>query len=59
MKHTKLSARSKHLWGAAGMALFIVIILGALMLGIIIAEIIKVIQRRKQQKVVNDEFSDR
>lgn len=24
MKHTKLSARSKHLWGAVGMALFTV-----------------------------------
>lgn len=30
--------------------LFVVIILGALMLGIIITETIKVIQRRKQQK---------
>lgn len=25
MKHTKLSARSKHLWGAAGMALFTIL----------------------------------
>lgn len=39
--------------------LFVVIVLGALMLGIIITETIKVIQRRKQQKGVNDEFSDR
>lgn len=39
--------------------LFVVIIMGALMLGIIITEIIKVIQRRERQKGVNDEFSDR
>ena len=39
--------------------LFVVIILGALMLGIIITEIIKVVHQRKRQKGVNDEFSDR
>ena len=38
------------------LTLFIVIILGAITLGIIITELIKVIQ---QQKGVNDEFSDR
>lgn len=41
------------------LTLFVVIILGALMLGIIITEIITVIQRRKHQKEINDEFSDR
>lgn len=41
------------------LTLFVVIILGALMLGIIITEIIKVIQQHKKQKGVNDEFSDR
>lgn len=41
------------------LTLFVVIILGALMLGIIITEIIKVIQRRKHQKEINNEFSDR
>lgn len=41
------------------LTLFVIIILGALMLGIIVTEIIKVIQRRKRQKGVNDEFSDR
>ena len=41
------------------LTLFVVIVLGALMLGIIITETIKVIQRRKRQKEVNDEFSDR
>lgn len=39
--------------------LFVVIILGALMLGIIITEIIKIIQRRKHKKEINNEFSDR
>lgn len=39
--------------------LFVVIILGALMLGIIITELIKVVQHHKKQKGVNDEFSDR
>ena len=39
--------------------LFVVIILGALMLGIIIIEIMKVVQRRKHQKEINNEFSDR
>lgn len=41
------------------LTLFVVIILGAIMLGIIITELITVIQRRKRQKGVNDEFSDR
>lgn len=41
------------------LTLFVVIILGAIMLGIIITELIKVVQRRKRQKGVNDEFSDR
>lgn len=41
------------------LTLFVVIILGALMLGIIVTEIIKVVQRRKHQKEVNREFSDR
>lgn len=41
------------------LTLFVIIILGALMLGIIVTEIIKVIQRRKRHKGVNDEFSDR
>lgn len=41
------------------LTLFTVIILGALTLGIIVMEIIKVAQRRKHQKEVNDEFSDR
>lgn len=41
------------------LTLFVVIILGAIMLGIIITELITVIQRRKHQKGVNDEFSNR
>lgn len=41
------------------LTLFVVIILGAIMLGIIITEIIKVIQQHKKQKEVNDEFPDR
>lgn len=41
------------------LTLFVVIILGAIMLGIIITELIAVIQQRKRQKEVNDEFSDR
>lgn len=41
------------------LTLFVVIILGAIMLGIIITELITVIQQRKHQKEVNDEFSDR
>lgn len=41
------------------LTLFVVIILGAIMLGIIITEIITVIQQRKRQKKVNDEFPDR
>ena len=41
------------------LTLFVVIILGALMLGIIITEIIKAIQQHKKQKGVNREFSDR
>lgn len=41
------------------LTLFVVIILGALMLGIIITELIKVVQQRKRQKGVNDEFPDR
>lgn len=41
------------------LTLFVVIILGAIMLGIIITELITVIQHRKRQKGVNDEFSDR
>ena len=41
------------------LTLFVVIILGAIMLGIIITELVKVIQQRKLQKGVNDEFSDR
>lgn len=41
------------------LTLFVVIILGALMLGILVTETIKVIQQRKRQKGVNDEFSDR
>lgn len=41
------------------LTLFIVIILGAITLGIIITELITVIQQRKRQKGVSDEFSDR
>lgn len=41
------------------LTLFVVIILGALTLGIIITELIKIIQRRKHQKEINNEFSDR
>lgn len=41
------------------LTLFVVIILGALMLGIIITELIKVIQLRKHKKEINNEFSDR
>ena len=41
------------------LTLFVVIILGAIMLGIIVTELITVIQRRKYHKGVNDEFSDR
>lgn len=41
------------------LTLFVVIILGAIMLGIIVTEFITVVQRRKKQKGVNDEFSDR
>ena len=41
------------------LTLFVVIILGALMLGILVTETIKVIQQRKRHKGVNDEFSDR
>ena len=40
------------------LTLFVVIILGALMLGIIITELTKVVQRRKHQKEINNEFSD-
>lgn len=41
------------------LTLFVAVILGAIMLGIIITELIKVVQQRKRQKEVNDEFSDR
>ena len=41
------------------LTLFVVIILGAIMLGIIVTEFITVVQRHKKQKGVNDEFSDR
>lgn len=41
------------------LTLFIVIILGAIMLGIIVTELITVIRQRKRQKGVSDEFSDR
>lgn len=41
------------------LTLFVVIILGALTLGIIITELIKIIQRRERQKEINDEFSNR
>ena len=41
------------------LTLFVVIILGALTLGIIITELVKVIQQHKKQKGVNDEFPDR
>lgn len=41
------------------LTLFVVIILGALTLGIILTELIKVIEQHKKQKRVNDEFSNR
>lgn len=41
------------------LTLFAVIILGEIMLGIIVTELITVIRQRKRQKGVNDEFSDR
>lgn len=41
------------------LTLFVVIILGALTLGIIVTELIQVVQQRKKQKGVNDEFSNR